>query len=329
MSTAERTAKRGVELRLSEPTGSPIHEGRGFVAAWDWVINPYVNCEFGCGYCYAQNLRPEEEGDDQWGKWVQAKMNAGHQVERMLYDPSRGDSAALDGQTIFISTSTDPYQPVEKELRVTRHVLEALAGEPRNHAAPMFGPPTPRIAIQTRSPLAGRDVDLFDRINRNGGAAQVNMTVSTDADDVRRVVEPRCMDTKGRLNAVAKMSAAGIPTCITVTPFLAVDNHREFAKTLTGSGARRFVTQKLHPTDRPTFTAASRPGSDEMVRRIHEERGTRYNDEYRRFRDTLIDEVERAGLMWMGEERNGFRPPWGPHGHGTQQSEDGCPHPKK
>lgn len=310
MNATERTAKRGVELRLTAPTGSPIHEGRGFVEAWDLVINPYVNCEFGCGYCYAQNLRPDEEGDDQWGRWVQAKTNAGAQIERMLYHASRGDRAELDSKTIFMSTSTDPYQPVEKELRITRHILEALAGHPREYTAPLMGPPTPRLAVQTRSPLVCRDADLLSEINRNGGATQVNMTISTDADDVRRTVEPRCMDTKGRLAAVARLARAGIPTCITVTPFLAVDDHQAFARSLVESGATRFITQTLHPTDRPTFTAASRPGSDELVRRIHEERGTRYQEEYRSFRNTLVAEIQRAGLTWMGEGKHGFRPPW-------------------
>lgn len=308
---ADRTARRGVELRLSEPTGSPVHPGRGFVDAWDLVINSYVNCEFGCGYCYAQNLRPDEEGDDQWGRWVQAKLNAGAQVERILYHPSRGDVGALDGKTIFMSTSTDPYQPVEKQLGITRHVLEALAGRPRQYTAPMMmGAPTPRIAVQTRSPLVCRDADLLNEINRNGGRVQVNMTVSTDADDVRRIVEPRCMDTAGRLNAVRRLADAGVPVSVTVTPFLAVDDHRVFARRLVETGATRFITQQLHPTNRPTFTAASRPGSDELVRRIHQDRGSNYEKEYHEFRGVLVDEIEQAGLTWMGEGKRGFRPPW-------------------
>ena len=78
----------------------------------------------------------------------------------MLYDPARGNPGAMDGKTVFMSTSTDPYQPVEKDLRITRQVMEALTGRPRQHARPMLAPPTPRLAVRVK-PTPGTQLALF------------------------------------------------------------------------------------------------------------------------------------------------------------------------
>ena len=304
-----RAASRGLELRYNDARDNPLHPGRGFMSSWDLVINPYVNCEFGCGYCYAQNLRPDDEPDEQWGQWVQAKSGAADALEARLYG-ARGNAAALDGATISIGTATDAYQPVEKALGITRRLLSALAGRPASQPAPLLGAPTPRVCVQTRSPLVCRDADLLLAIAKNGGRAQVNMTVTTDSSEVRRRIEPRCMETAGRLAAVTSLSGQGVETCVTVSPFLAVDQPDEFARRLAGSGASRFVIQELHPTGLAAYRAASRPGTDQLIAEIHRERGTEYRDEYRRFRDELRRAVTDAGLTWMGEGRNGFRPPW-------------------
>ena len=306
----QATAKRGVELRMqTADSANPLTPGRGFMNHWDATLNVYVNCEFGCDYCYARNLRPEDEPREEWGAWVRAKSRAGDQIERMLYG-RQGNVGALDGKTISMGTSTDAYQPVEKQLRLTRHVLEAMAGAPRNHPQPMFEAPKPHLCIQTRSPLVCRDTDLLQQIERNGGRVQVNMTVTTDSREVRRRVEPKCMDTEGRLAAIRHMARAGVDTCVTVSPFLAADDRRAFARQLVNSGATRFVAQDLHPTDRPAYSAASSPGSDALVRQIHRERGTEYAVEYWRFVEALKEAIDMAGLTWMGEGKRGFRPPW-------------------
>ena len=134
---------------------------------YDFTLNPYGGCSFGCTYCYAAFFSRTKQGRDTWGKWVDVKENA---VE--LMDKRRAGS--LDGKLIYMSSVTDPYQPVERDLELTRKVLEIMADRHK-----------PKLVVQTRSPDVVRDVDLFQRIEANGGRVQVNMTITTDDEDVR------------------------------------------------------------------------------------------------------------------------------------------------
>src|SRR2546421_9498089 len=114
----------------------------GFIrrAGFDWSCNPYVGCTFGCSYCYAmflpQNRRPREE----WGRWLNVKSNA-----REL---ARRHAPRLAYQSVYMSSVTDPYLPVEASRLLTRAILEELV------------PHQPRLLVQTRGPLVVRDVDL-------------------------------------------------------------------------------------------------------------------------------------------------------------------------
>lgn len=320
-SDAVRAQARGLALRRATTGGAPLRPGRGFVDLWDLIMNPYIGCEFACAYCYAVNLRPQGTDRDEWGSWTDAKIDLPELLERMLYGPT-GNTAALDGKTIMAGTATDPYQPVEKSLQLTWGALLALAGRPSSQPAPMFGAPAPRLCIQTRSPLVCRDLDLLEIMRDNGADVQVNMTITTDSEAVRREIEPACMSNDARLTAVRRIADRGIDACITVTPFLAVDDEDAFADRLANSGAVRLISQQLHPTERPDFQAASRPGSDEMVRRIHQRRGDSYDAAYRRFRDRLrAATADRPGLTWMGEGKHGFRPPWPTTNDGIDQAE--------
>ena len=153
----------------------------GFIGSYDYTLNPYT-------------------GQNSWGEWVTAKENAGRLVRSMR-------PGALDGKRIYMSSVTDPYQPLERKVNLTRSVLESLA---ERHA--------PKLVVQTRSPLALRDADLFRRIEERGGRVQVNMTVTTDDDEVRRAFEPGCPTNAARLRAVGKIRAEGIQCCVTMTP---------------------------------------------------------------------------------------------------------------
>src|SRR5438270_7740439 len=95
-------------------------QASGFIrrGGFDWTCNPYVGCSFGCIYCYAmflpQNSRPRED----WGKWLQAKVNA--------IELARKYAPRVAGQAIYVSTVTDPYVPAERTLGLTRGILEEL-----------------------------------------------------------------------------------------------------------------------------------------------------------------------------------------------------------
>jgi len=92
----------------------------GFIrrGGFDWTYNPYVGCTFGCSYCYAaflpQNRRPLAE----WGRWFTAKSNA------VALATKHGHKVA--GQCVYLSSVTDPYQPAERGLMLTRGILEAV-----------------------------------------------------------------------------------------------------------------------------------------------------------------------------------------------------------
>src|SRR5438309_2438574 len=160
----------------------------GFIrrGGFDWTCNPYLGCTFGCTYCYAmflpQNRRPKEE----WGKWFQAKTNA--------VELARKFAPKVAGQSIYVSSVTDPYLPAERSLRLTRGILQMLV------------PHQPRILIQTRGPLVTRDLDLLEQFQ----AVRVNISIPTDSERVRQVFEPKAPPLERRWEAARAIQEAGI-----------------------------------------------------------------------------------------------------------------------
>lgn len=144
-------------------------------------LNPYSGCSFGCTYCCAAFFSRNTQRRDSWSKWIPAKENA-------IALLAKRKPGALDGKLTYMSSITDPYQPVERELRITSGLLELMA---KRHK--------PKLVAQTRRPLAARDCKLFQRIVKNDGRVQVNMTVTTDDEDIRRAFELFCPSNPRRL----------------------------------------------------------------------------------------------------------------------------------
>jgi DNA repair photolyase len=166
---------------------------------YDYTINPYRGCLFGCSYCYASRFVHEDaDKRAEWGDWVEVKRNALDALQR--------ESHKLCGKRIFFSSATDPYQPVELRLRLTRALLEAL----------LLAFPA-RLHIQTRSPHVVRDIDLFQRF---GETLTVGISVPTDSDVVRRAFEPRAPSISRRLKTARILKEAGIVTIASVAPLL-------------------------------------------------------------------------------------------------------------
>lgn len=209
-----------------------IGNATGFVKEYDAVVNPYQGCSFACNYCYASNFAPSEDLKANWGNWVHVKHNA----PTLLAHTRPG---SLNGKTIYVSTATDPYQPVERTAGTTRALLDTVL---KHH-------PTAKLVIQTRAPMVTRDTDLFLGIESQGGRVQVNMTVTTDDDAIRKTYEPRCPSIQARLKAVAQLNDAGVQTCITMTPLLPLANAEAFAQTLLRTGTERFIIQSFHLPD--------------------------------------------------------------------------------
>ena len=262
----------------------------GFVKTYDFTINPYSGCSFACTYCYAAFFPRDQKKRDTWGQWVSIKENAPALIARRR-------PGSLDGKSIYMSTVTDPYQPIERKERITRGILEELA---ENHR--------PRLVVQTRSPIATRDTDLFRKIQERGGRVQVNMTVTTDDEDVRRAFEPGCPSNMARLKAVHQINDSGVQTCITMTPLLTVREPEEFAQSLLDTGCQKFIIQTFHFEEEKLIAQTRQEAFTIMARKLkcpQQEFRRRYAEHYR-----MVKGVLAQRLPHLGEGRQGFAPPF-------------------
>ena len=181
-------------------------------------LNPYRGCEHGCIYCYA---RPTHEylgfsaGLDFESKII-VKTSAPELLRAELESPR------WKPQVLVMSGVTDPYQPVEKKLRVTRGCLEVLA---------KFRNP---VAIITKNRLVMRDVDLLRELAACNAVA-VNISVTSLDPNLQRVLEPRTSSPQARLDAIRQLSAAGIPTGVMVAPIIPGLTDHEVPKILEAS----------------------------------------------------------------------------------------------
>jgi DNA repair photolyase len=171
--------------------------------SFDRSINPYRGCEHGCIYCYA---RPTH---------CYLGHSAGLDFETILYAKS-GAAALLQQelasprytpQTIALGANTDPYQPIERERKITRSILEVLArtGHP--------------VGIVTKSALVARDIDILAPMAARG-LAKVAISVTTLDRHVARAMEPRAATPSRRLEAIRQLTAAGIPVTVMVAPVI-------------------------------------------------------------------------------------------------------------
>lgn len=283
----ERLGKIGIEYQES---GSILNKASGFLQGYDYSLNPYSGCSYGCSYCYAISFANRENAEETWGKWVVVKENAIKLMRK--YRPG-----VLDGKRIYMSSVTDPYQTVERRTELTRGVLKSLS---ENHK--------PLLVVQTRSPDVTRDIDIFGEIERRGGRVQVNMTITTDDDELRRVFEPTCPSNGARLKAIQEVQQSGIQSCITMTPLLLVKDKESFADTLLETGVRNFIIQDFHPTQGAFIASTRQQAWDLMAERLNcsvDDVATEHAKRYRVVRDHL-----KAKLPRLGEGKSGFSPPF-------------------
>ena len=166
-------------------------------------INPYRGCEHGCIYCYA---RPTHEylgfsaGLDFESK-IMVKTDAPELLTAELSSPR------WKPQVLVMSGVTDPYQPIERRLKITRRCLEVLA---------KFRNP---VAIITKNRLVTRDIDLLGELASHDAAA-VNVSVTSLDPDLQHVLEPRTSVPTARLEAIAALRKAGIPVGVMVAPII-------------------------------------------------------------------------------------------------------------
>jgi DNA repair photolyase len=171
--------------------------------SFDRSINPYRGCEHGCVYCFARpthSFMGMSPGLDFESKLF-AKPDAARLLDKEL------SKEGYQARTIAIGTNTDPYQPIEKQYRIMREVLEVL--EARNHP----------VGIVTKSALVMRDIDILSRMAEKG-LAKVALSVTTLDRMLARTMEPRAATPTRRLEAIRQLSDAGIPTSVMVAPII-------------------------------------------------------------------------------------------------------------
>lgn len=306
------------------PSGQILTKATGFMDAYDFTLNPYRGCGFGCTYCYAAFFARDAEKRDNWGKWVNVKQNA---VE-LLSRPRQ--QAKLDGALIYMSSVTDAYQPVERTEVITRRILEIMAfGEAqtpdphkdigqasfdfeRSESSADLNGHSPKLVIQTRSPDVTRDIDLFQQIKENGGKVQVNMTVTTDDETVRKTFEPSCPSNARRIDAIQQVHEAGVQACITLTPLIWASDAEVFAQQLLDTGIERFIIQPFKFTS-GKFVAQTRQGALELMADLLDcsphPQAIEHSYMQRYLRDFGIIE-DMLGDKLVGEAKEGFKPPF-------------------
>jgi DNA repair photolyase len=223
--TAVRRYVEQNATRALTPTG-------GFLRGFAFSLNPYVGCAFGdsggCPFCYVRALPVARSMPGAWGSWVIAKRNLRDLLERELAQLAR--TGRLAQTAIFMSSATDPYQGMERRMKLSRAALELFCErKPR------------RLLLQTRSPMVERDIDLLRRLGPN---VIVSMTVETDDDEVRRRLTPTSPSIARRLRTAARLRAAGIFVQIAIAPMM--PNHPgRFAAMASASADRVIVDTYL------------------------------------------------------------------------------------
>jgi DNA repair photolyase len=188
-------------MYLRDPSRSIIASNDSPDVGFDASINPYRGCEHGCIYCYA---RPTHEFlGFSAGLDFETKILVKEDAPQLLREEL--NAKKWEPKVIALSGVTDPYQPIERRLGITRGCLEVLA-EFRNP-----------VGIITKNHLVTRDADvLSDMASWNGARAFLSIT-SLDAK-LQRVMEPRTASPELRLDAVAKLTEAGVPAGVMVAP---------------------------------------------------------------------------------------------------------------
>lgn len=192
-----------------------LNKGVGMLQGVDYSLNPYVGCQFGCSYCYAANFQIDERKET-WGKWVRVKENAVALIKR---------AKNLDGKCVMIGSATDPYQPIEAKLQLTRSILEALAAIR----------PQPRVSVVTRSPLSERDIDVF----RCFKSFRISMSITTDDDEIRKAFEPGCPSIQRRMQALEAIVRSGIDGHANLAPLLPMRDPLGHLRNLRSIGVKK------------------------------------------------------------------------------------------
>jgi len=298
---AEEERPRRLTQFFRDGTKSIITRNSSPDVGFETSLNPYRGCEHGCIYCYA---RPTHEylgfsaGLDFESK-IMVKTNAPELLHAELESPR------WQPQTLVMSGVTDPYQPIERKLRITRGCIEVLA---------RFRNP---VAIITKNRLVARDIDLLRELAKFNAVA-VNLSVTSLDPNLQRVLEPRTSSPHARLDAIKQLRSAGIPTGVMVAPVIPGLTDHEVPKILdacakAGAQFAGYTIVRLPWAVAPLFEhwlEEHFPDRKEKVLgRIRDLRGNRLNSSqwHTRMSGEGIFAEQIASLFKVGCHRAGIR----------------------
>jgi DNA repair photolyase len=258
----KRKPEHAVKLDVIQPKSVLNRSGLGGL-----TLNPYVGCPVGCAYCYVPHMAHKQMEGRKWGTYVDVKEGAPELLERQL-------ARLRKPTTVFMSTATDPYQPVEERHLITRRMLEAFERHPQHG-----------LFILTKQSLVERDADILSRLAR----VAVGMSISVMDDRIASMIEPWAPTTSERLAVIKRLSARKIPTYILWAPAIvpapmAGDFVRESVRTIAQSDARALSLDMLNYRSR-------QPAG--MLRRLARERHAPATEAQA---DAIRDEADRLGL---------------------------------
>ena len=163
---------------------------------FDYTINPYIGCEHSCTYCYARFMKRFTDHKEEWGTFVDVKVNAASLLQREIKKKRPG--------IVWISGVCDPYQPLEKDYELTKRCLEILL----EHGWP--------VTVQTKSPLVLRDVESLRKFDE----VEVGLTITTADENIRKIFEPNSPPVEQRIETLEKLHSAGVKTFAMIAPLL-------------------------------------------------------------------------------------------------------------
>lgn len=162
----------------------------------DYGVNAYVGCQHACAYCYAKFMKRFTGHREEWGTFVDVKVNAPELLAREILKRKAGQ--------VWISGVCDPYQPLERKYRLTRKCLEILV----ENRWP--------VRVQTKSPLVLRDIDIL----KQGSDVEVGFTITTADERMRKIFEPGAPAITKRIEALEKLHESDIKTFAMIAPLL-------------------------------------------------------------------------------------------------------------
>jgi DNA repair photolyase len=233
-------------------------------------INPYAGCEHGCIYCYSRpshayrNLSPGIDFETR----LFAKVNAAERLREELSRPG------YRCEVISIGANTDPYQPIERERKITREILEVCAE---------FNQP---VGIVTKNAMVERDLDILVPMARKN-LVNVFISLNNLDHDLARRLEPRCSAPLRRLQAMKKLSGAGVPVGVLVAPVIPFLNDHQIEPALEAAwahGARQagYVLMRLPWEVKDLFREWLERNyplkAKHVMSRVHAMRGGKDND---------------------------------------------------